>query len=66
MFFSSARFPEVFQPLIKALPLTALIEGVRAVMLDGAGATAVARQVAILLVWGAVSFGVALRLFRWQ
>jgi ABC-type polysaccharide/polyol phosphate export permease len=66
VFFSSARFPEVFQPLIKALPLTALIEGVRAVMLDGAGPAAVARQVAILLVWGVISFGVALRLFRWQ
>src|SRR5437762_3510963 len=31
VFFSAARFPEVFQPLIKILPLTALIEGVRAV-----------------------------------
>ena len=66
VFFSAARFPDVFQPLIKALPLTALIEGVRAVMLDGAGSAAVGRQVAIMLVWGAVSFGVALRLFRWQ
>jgi hypothetical protein len=35
-------------------------------MLDGAGPAAVARQVAILLVWGVISFGVALRLFRWQ
>lgn len=66
VFFSSARFPEVFQPLIKALPLTALIEGVRAVMIDGGGATAVVWHATILLVWGTVSFGVALRLFRWQ
>ena len=66
VFFSAARFPEVVQPLIKVLPLTALIEGVRAVMLDGAGPAAVAQQVTIMLVWGAVSFGVALRLFRWQ
>jgi ABC-2 type transport system permease protein len=66
VFFSAARFPEMFQPLIRALPLTALIEAVRAVMLDGAGPGAVARQVVVLLVWGAVSFGVALRLFRWQ
>jgi ABC-type multidrug transport system permease subunit len=66
VFFSAARFPEVFQPLIKALPLTALIEGVRAVMLDGVGPAAVARQVGIMVVWGAVAFGIALRLFRWQ
>jgi ABC-2 type transport system permease protein len=66
VFFSAGRFPEVFQPVIRALPLTALIEGVRAVMLDGVGPAAVARQVVILLVWGGVSFAVALRLFRWQ
>jgi len=66
VFFSAGRFPEVFQPLIKALPLTALIEGVRAVMLGGAGLAAVAQHIAILLVWGAVSFAVALRLFRWR
>ena len=66
VFFSSARFPDVFQPLIRALPLTALIEGVRTVMLDGAGPGAVARQVVIMLLWGAVSFVIALRIFRWQ
>jgi len=66
VFFSAARFPEVLQPLIKVLPLTALIDGVRVVMLDGAGPAAVTRQAAILLIWGAVSFAVALKLFRWQ
>ena len=66
VFFSAGRFPEICQPLIKALPLTALIEGVRAVMLDGVGPAAVAQQVMILLIWGAVSFAVALRVFRWQ
>jgi ABC-type multidrug transport system permease subunit len=65
VFFSAARFPDVVQPLIKALPLTALIEGVREVMLDGVGPAAVARQITILVVWGVASFGVALRLFRW-
>ena len=66
VFFSAARFPDVVQPVIKALPLTALIEGVRAVMLDGVGPAAVARQAAIMLIWGSVSFALALRLFRWR
>jgi ABC-type multidrug transport system permease subunit len=66
VFFSAARFPDVIQPFIHALPLTALIESVRSVMLDGVGPAAVARQVAILLAWGLLSFGVSLRLFRWQ
>jgi ABC-2 type transport system permease protein len=66
VFFSAARFPDSVQPVIKALPLTALIEGIRSVMLGGVGLAAVAPQVMILLVWGVLSFAIALRLFRWQ
>jgi ABC-type multidrug transport system permease subunit len=66
VFFSAARFPEMFQPIIKLLPLTALIESVRTVMLDGAGIAAVASQVGIMLAWGLISFVIALRMFRWQ
>src|SRR5215470_10569459 len=51
VFFSAARFPKVVQPFIKLLPLTALIDGVRVVMLDGAGPAAVSRQAAILVIW---------------
>ena len=36
IFFSSERFPEVIQPLIRLLPLTPLIDALRAVMLEGA------------------------------
>src|SRR5512140_1929399 len=66
VFFSAARFPDALQPVIRALPLTALIESVRTVMLDGAGLVAVAGQVLVMLVWGGLCFAVALRLFRWQ
>jgi ABC-2 type transport system permease protein len=66
VFFSAARFPAAFQPIIKLLPLTALIEAVRAVMLDGAGVVAVRNQLGILLAWGLLSFVLALRMFRWQ
>ena len=66
VFFSAARFPEVFQPIIRLLPLTAMIEAVRTVMLDGSGAAAVANQIGIMLAWGLMSFVVALWMFRWQ
>ena len=66
VFFSAARFPEAFQGIIRLLPLTALIEAVRTVMLDGAGLAAVANQIGIMLAWGLISFVVALRMFRWQ
>src|SRR5882672_8423839 len=66
VFFSAARFPEAVQPIIQLLPLTALIEAVRMVMLDGAGLAAVATQIGIMIAWGLISFVIALRIFRWQ
>jgi ABC-type multidrug transport system permease subunit len=65
-FFSAARFPQWFQPIIKALPLTALNDVMRAVMNDGLPLTSHWAQLAIVLAWGLVSFVVALRIFRWQ
>ncbi len=66
VFFSSERFPDVVQPLIKALPLTALNQALRAIMTEGRGLTAIAPQLGILMAWGAVSFAVALEIFRWK
>jgi len=66
VFFSSDRFPSVLQPFIKALPLTALNDALRAVILEGAGLASQAGRILILLAWGVVSFIAALRLFRWS
>jgi ABC-type multidrug transport system permease subunit len=66
VFFSSAHFPAVAQPFIRALPLTALNETLRGVMLDGAPVTALGSQVAILGAWAVVCFGAAMRVFRWR
>ena len=65
VFFSSSHFPVVMQPVIKALPLTAANDALRAVMLEGAGLREVFPEVAVLLVWLVLSFGLALKLFRW-
>jgi ABC-type polysaccharide/polyol phosphate export permease len=66
VFFSADRFPDAVQPLIRALPLTAVIDALRAHMLQGAGLAAVGRELGTLLAWLAVCFGLALRLFRWR
>jgi ABC-2 type transport system permease protein len=66
VFFSASRFPAVAQPLIRALPLTALVDALRAIMLEGAGLPAVSGRLLVLGVWLVLSFGVALRIFRWQ
>jgi ABC-2 type transport system permease protein len=65
IFFSRERFPEALQPVIRALPLTALIDSLRSVMLEGAPFLSQGREILTLLLWGVLSFLLALRLFRW-
>jgi ABC-type multidrug transport system permease subunit len=66
IFFSTDRFPEVLQPLIKALPLTALNDAMRAVVNEGAGPVAIAPQLGLMAAVGVLSFAIALRIFRWR
>lgn len=65
-FFSSERFPQVLQPFIKALPLTALNNVLRGVMNEGSALSSNWMPIAVLLAWCLVSFVVALKIFRWQ
>lgn len=66
IFFSYERFPEAVQPLCRALPLTALNDALRAIMLDGAGPSEYLTESLILIGWGAVCYVLALRWFRWE
>jgi ABC transporter DrrB family efflux protein len=65
VFFASTNFPDSVQPFIQSLPLTALIDALRAVTNDGASLVAVAPDLGILATWGLTSFAAALKLFRW-
>jgi len=66
VFFSAQRFPGVLQPMIRALPLTAVIDALRANMLQGANLAQVAPQLGVLGAWLVVCFTLALKLFRWR
>src|SRR2546427_3440512 len=65
-FFSYSRFPNAMIPFVKALPLTALNDALRSVMIDGSGVAALGTPIAIVVAWGAVSFVIALKIFRWR
>jgi len=65
VFFSYDRFPAIIQPLIKLLPLTALNDALRATILGGASLAAQGPRLLILLLWGSLSYLLALRWFRW-
>jgi ABC-type multidrug transport system permease subunit len=65
-FFSADRFPQIMQPLVRALPLTATNDALRALMNEGASLTAVLPQLGVVAAWGVVCFFVALQIFRWE
>lgn len=66
VFFSYSRFPDFAQPLIRALPLTAFNDVLRAIMSDGTSLLTMPFELAVMTVWGVVGFALALRIFRWQ
>jgi ABC-2 type transport system permease protein len=64
VFFATANFPEVMQPYLRLLPLTAVNDALRSVVNHGGGIRDVSGAVAVLVTWGAVSFAAALKMFR--
>ncbi len=66
VFFPAERFPAWAQPVLQALPLTALNDGLRAVINDGGGWAALGWPAVILTAWGVGCFALAGRLFRWS
>jgi len=65
VFFSRERYPEWMQPLLRLLPLTPLVDALRSVMLEGLPLSACSSEIAIVALWGGVSFAIALKIFRW-
>jgi ABC-type multidrug transport system permease subunit len=65
VFFSYEHFPAMAQPFIKALPLTALNDALRATILEGASLGSQSGRLFILVLWGGISFVLALKWFRW-
>lgn len=66
VFFSASRFPNVIQPFVRALPLTAANDALRGNMLQGMNLGQMWPQVAILLAWLIVPFAISLKIFRWR
>ncbi|UCF66547.1 MAG: ABC transporter permease [Acidobacteriota bacterium] len=65
-FFSTARFPDFMQPAIQALPLTAVNDALRGVMVEGASVIQLWDELAIAGFWAVACFAAAMWLFRWS
>jgi ABC-type multidrug transport system permease subunit len=66
IFFSYERFPESVQPIIRWLPLTPVIDSLRAIMLEGATLASQWLPLVVVTLYATVSFALALRWFRWS
>ena len=66
VFFSYERFPAIIHPLIKALPLTALNDALRASILEGTPILHQWPRLLVMILWGGISFVLALKWFRWN
>jgi ABC-2 type transport system permease protein len=66
VFFSARNFPDAMQPLVQALPLTAVIDALRAVILDGARLQAISGELALLIAWTVVPFAISVKIFSWR
>ncbi len=65
-FFSIDNFPKWMQPLCRALPLSFLNDAMRKISFDGANFWTIRMDIAGLLVWGVIIYGIAIKTFRWE
>jgi ABC-type multidrug transport system permease subunit len=65
VFFSYHNFPDWSIPFIQKLPLTMVADGIRSLIIEGAGIMDVSASFFILVAIGVVFFGAGLRIFKW-
>jgi ABC-type multidrug transport system permease subunit len=66
VFFSYHNFPEWSVPIIQKFPLTMMADGMRSIMIEGAGFAETIIPIAVLGITGLVFFVTGLKIFRWH
>jgi len=66
VFFPRDAMPDFLASITQYMPLTYVNEALRAVVNDGAGVTSLGPQLLGMGVWAAITFVIAIRLFRWE
>jgi ABC-2 type transport system permease protein len=57
--------PEWLQAITDYLPLAPIMDGIRAIVVEGSSLLELAPQVAIMGLWIALIYGISIRMFRW-
>jgi ABC-2 type transport system permease protein len=66
VFISRTHLPWPIHALTEVFPLTFLVDGMRAVALDGASLLGVWPQILGLVIWSAIAILLASKFFRWE
>ena len=66
VFFPRDAMPELLRGITQYMPLTYVNEALRGVMNDGAGLVDLGPQLLGMGVWAAITFVIAVRLFKWE
>ncbi len=66
IFFSYHNFPEWSIPVIQKFPLTMFADGIRSIVIEGAGLAGVMVPILILSFTGAIFFAIGMKFFRWH
>jgi ABC-2 type transport system permease protein len=66
VFFSVSALPGFLEAIADVLPLTYLLDLVRAVVIDGEGLGSQWTAIGVVALWGAAGLAIALRTFRWE
>ncbi|MFN9108974.1 MAG: ABC transporter permease, partial [Bacteroidota bacterium] len=65
-FFSIDAFPSWLQPVCRLLPLTHLNNAMRNVAFEGSHLFNCGKEIAVLLIWGLLIYGLAVKVFKWE
>jgi ABC-2 type transport system permease protein len=65
-FFSIDAFPSWLQPLCRILPLTHLNNAMRNIAFEGSHLMDCGKEIGILLIWGFIIYGLAVKVFKWE
>lgn len=65
-FFSIDAFPSWLQPICRVLPLTHLNDAMRNIAFEGSHLSDCGVQLGVLAAWAVVSYGIAIKTFRWE
>lgn len=66
VWFPKALMPEFLQGIVSFMPLTPIIEGIKAITVESASLLSLGPELAVIAGWAIVTYAIGIKLFRWE